>query len=122
MKVFDPQIYPRKLFVIEDLKELNLFHGRGGEKEELENDPTVRGRVWPCVHKETQALGIAVYFREIWFDTIAHESTHIANVIFGDLGVAMNWEDDEHYSYLVGWIADKIAEAHDLKIIKKKKK
>lgn len=122
MKVFDPQIYPRKLFVIERPEELSFFHGRGGEKEELELDLTVRGRVWPCVDKTTKDLGIAVYFKEIWFDTIAHESTHIANIIFGDLNVAMNWDDDEHYSYLVGWIANCIAEAHDLKIIKKKKK
>ena len=122
MKVFDPQIYPRKLFVIERPEELTFFHGRGGEKEELEFDVTVRGRVWPCVHKETQQLGVAVYFRELWFDTISHEATHIANIFFNDLDVAMTWTDDEHYSYLVGLIADKIAEAHDLKIIKSKKK
>ena len=122
MKVFDPQIYPRKLYVLEKKEEIELFHGREGIKEELPFDETVRGRVWPCVCKETQQLGVAVYFRELWFDTISHEATHIANIIFNDLDVAMTWTDDEHYSYLVGWIADKIAEAHDLKIIKSKKK
>lgn len=122
MKKYDPQIYPRTLFVIENLDELKLFHGRGGVNEELEMSPSSQARVWPAVEKETGHLGVAVYYRSLWFDTIAHEAVHIANVVFGDLDVAMTWSYDEHYAYFVGWIAEKIGEAHNLKIIKSKKK
>ena len=37
-------------------------------------------------------------------DWIAHESTHAALCIFGDIGARVSYEDQEPLAYLVGWI------------------
>jgi hypothetical protein len=122
MKKFDPQIYPRKFFVLENEKELELFHGREGEHERLEMDLSARGRTWACVEKETGDLGVAVLYNNVWFDTIAHEAVHVADIIFLDLDACFTLEDDETYAYMVGWVAKCIGEALNLKIVKSKKK
>ena len=40
-------------------------------------------------------------------ETISHESVHVASCIFNDCGLRMGFADqqDEHFAYLVGWVA-----------------
>lgn len=122
MKVYDPQIYPRKLCVLESIEELSLFEGREGEVLETSSDKTVDASVWTCMRKEDKSFCVVVYFHSATIENIAHESVHIANSICQDCSVDFNYSLDEHYAYLVGWIAGKIAEAEELKITKKKKR
>ena len=118
MKKFDPQIYPRKLFVLESDWDMKLFQSREGFELEIEQD-SVAG-VWRVIEKSTEELGVAVYFRRIGLDTVCHESDHIVNIIFNDLGIDIGYEHDEHHAYMIGWIAKCIGEGMNLKLIQDK--
>ncbi len=122
MKLFDPQIYPRKLYILDSIEELSFFEGRGGEVLESSSDKTVDASVWTCVKKDNGAYCVVVHFYSVTIDTIAHEAVHIANSIFEDCSIDFNYLLDEHYAYFVGWIAGRIAEAYEINIVKKKKK
>lgn len=122
MKVFDPGIYPRNIYVLDSLDELRYFERRDGVALDIPSDETVDATVWPCVFKDNESYCFAVHFKAKTIETIAHESTHIANGIFQDCQVDFDYLYDEHYAYFVGWIANCIFEALDLKIIKNKKK
>ena len=122
MKVFDPQIYPRKLYVLDSLDELRYFERRDGVALEIPSDETVDATVWPCVFKDNESYCFAVHFKSLTIETIAHEATHIANGIFQDCQVDFDYHHDEHYAYFVGWIAKCLGEALNVKLIKNKKK
>lgn len=40
--------------------------------------------------------------------TLIHEITHAADFMFDELGIERNFPTDENYSYLVGWLTDKM--------------
>lgn len=115
MKKFDPQIYPRKLYVFESEWDLKLFTTREGLELEAERDTVAS--VWRVVEKGSEELGVAVWFQRVGLDSIAHESDHIANCIFNDLGIDLGYEHDEHHAYMIGWIAKCIGEGLGLKIV-----
>lgn len=116
MKTFDPQIYPRKLYVLESEEDLKLFSNREGLELEVEQDTVAS--VWRVVEKDSEELGVAVWFQRVGLDSIAHESDHIANCIFDDLGIDLGYTHDEHHAYMIGWVAKCIGEALGLKIVK----
>lgn len=122
MKKFDPQIYPRKLYVLDSLEELELFEGREGGSLDVPSDKTVDASVWSCLRKDNNTYCVVVHFKGLTIENIAHEATHIANSIFQDCQVDFNYHHDEHYAYFVGWVAKCIGEALNLKIVKSKKK
>lgn len=107
---FDPVIYPRKLWVIVTDKDNELE-----ELFDMECDITGFANkneaiVFPCSLKENGKKGVAVVFQKKKYMTIknmAHESVHIASVIFLECGIDMGFTDglDEHYAYLIGWAA-----------------
>ena len=39
---------------------------------------------------------------------VAHESSHICNFIFKNIGAKLNTKNDEPQCYLIGWIVDEI--------------
>ena len=107
---FDPIIYPRKVWV--------LVTRSGGYLDEifehdcdLENfSDNATAIVFPCILKETREFGVAVVFtykKYMDVETISHESVHVASCIFNDCGLRMGFADqqDEHFAYLVGWVA-----------------
>ena len=93
--------------------------GRKGEK--LETDEGSLASVWSATHKESGDLCVVAYFYKTRIDIIAHESVHVTNSIFQDTHIDFNYENDEHYAYMVGWVAKCIEEAFDLKLTKRKK-
>lgn len=121
MKKFDPQIYPRTLFILDDIEELKFFESRN-EGEELSEGNDNAASIWIVVEKETQDYCVVAYFKKMRFDLIAHESVHIANSIFNDCGVDFDYAHDEHFAYMAGWVAKCIAEALGLTIVKEEKK
>lgn len=66
---------------------------------------------------------IAVAFDASCMDvsTIAHEATHIANLVFKHAGVIFDKDNDEPLAYLIGWISGQIHDLH-LKYLKQQKK
>ena len=122
MKAFDPQIYPRKLYVLDSLEELELFEGREGGSLEVPSDKTVDASVWSCLRKDNNTYCVVVCFHQATIENLAHESIHIANSIFQDCQVDFDYHHDEHYAYFVGWIAKCLGEALNVKLIKDKKK
>lgn len=41
-------------------------------------------------------------------DIIAHESLHVVNYIFGDRGIVLSLENDEHTTYFLDWIVEQV--------------
>lgn len=39
---------------------------------------------------------------------IAHESVHIVNFVFDNIGAKQDFNNDEPYAYLVGWVTDQV--------------
>ena len=104
---FDPQIYPRKLWVsvgtsIEELKE--RFNG-----DEIENfDDSYYAQTMPIQQKEPLLGGVLIRFQDLkalTTETISHESTHTALEIFNYCECRIEYANQEPFAYLVGWIA-----------------
>lgn len=115
---YDPVIYPRRLFVaVGDIPEIlkDEFRFPDGTDFKIENEFLASSS--SVVRKRDGTQGVLVWFRfppekaEDTVDTVAHESAHAANMIFGSLGIEFSTENDEHYAYFVGWIARCVYEA-----------
>lgn len=113
---FDPVIYPRKIWVVATKDEnivKNNFSERNGEEMTF-SDCTGNeaiASVIPCTQKGSGFYGFLIWIQDKKkFDvgTVAHESVHVASQIFNDTGMTLGFTNgrDEHYAYLVGWIAD----------------
>jgi len=108
---FDPVIYPRRLWIVvtDDIKILR-------ENFEFEEDcenyfERSAAFVFNVSQKETRMIGVCICFvrrKHFTIKNISHESVHAASSIFDGLGMSMGFNDgkDEHYAYLVGWIAE----------------
>ena len=102
---FDPQIYPRLLWVV-----------KGGELEDIKDmfeteisEEEVGGAVTFLVRRKVDnRLGYCVWFPKSGdirnLDWIAHESSHVALCIFNDVGAVITPEGQEPFAYLVGWV------------------
>ena len=129
LRKYDPQIYPRKLWVATsenvqylidtftffstiDLKKVN----DNTAKELLNPSSSERmiAAVYPVMHNKTTEYGALVIIFDISeFTTglIGHEAVHVADYICDELGIYTDsLANNEHYAYLVGWVAGKISE------------
>ena len=117
---YDPLIYPRKLWVVTDpieteLNELFGFFDYNGSETKCDIDLIKEnlGSCCLCYEKSTGCKGVVVIINDFGVSTIAHESVHVADGIFDDLGmVAQNFTQggNEPYAHLVGWVAKCIEE------------
>lgn len=119
---FDPQIYPRLLWVV-----------KGGELEEIRKTLEF-GDIEDDFQSTGGAITISAYDNEkkkggflVWFpkaseitnlDWIAHESTHVALGVFGYVGAEARAEESEPFSYLVGWAFKCMEEVRKYKEVK----
>lgn len=116
---FDPQIYPRLLWVVkggqlEDIKD--MFETEISEEE-------VGGAVTFLVRRKVDnRLGYCVWFPKAGdirnLDWIAHESSHVALCIFNDVGAVITPEGQEPFAYLVGWVFKCVDEVRKFKEVK----
>lgn len=112
--VFDPEVYPRKLFVVKGKKYAkavkNCFKTQDGEA--LQVDDVQIDMVGSCTYPsvsfgETGMLGTLVWILDdASVKSLAHESVHVVNAIFKQTGVDMHYDHDEHYAYMLGWVVD----------------
>lgn len=116
---FDPCIYPRLLWVVkggflEDIKD--MFDA------ELVEDDAGGAVTFPVRRKVDSRLGYCIWFPKAGdmrnLDWIAHESTHAALCIFGDIGARVSYEDQEPLAYLVGWVFKCVDEVRKFKEVK----
>ena len=115
---FDPQIYPRKLWVtvgvpfeelkdeFEDLKPME--EGSDAQVDHLRKlKPEVRG-------------GLLVRFENLdtlkKFGNITHESIHVATEIFDYIGAFHDPKNQELFAYLCGWIANCMEEIKQIEL------
>lgn len=101
---FDLAIYPRKLWIaiskskFEDiLDDVSDFSDRYAAITET------------TYNKKTGKGGVLIRFaskKDMTIEYITHEATHAAMDIFSYIGAKVDFEDQECFSYLCGYIAD----------------
>ena len=103
---FDPQIYPRKLWVAVGASREELQERFGDELKELDEGCDADTVV--VQQKEPLLGGVLIRFEnlaDIRTNNIAHEATHAALVIFDFIGGRIDYYNQEPFAYLVGWVA-----------------
>jgi len=112
---FDPVIYPRYLWVVIGSICIDTIKERFSVDKDLardyeDNEKTKGGFAIKVVQLNTRNQGILVVIpkRSASVRTIAHESVHVADYIFEEIGAyAQDFKYlNEQYDYLVGWAAD----------------
>lgn len=104
---FDPQIYPRKLWVsvgasTEELQE------KFGKDDIKDFNESYYAETYSVQQKEPLLGGTLIRFKDLAAMTtgnIAHEATHAALVIYDYIGGRIDYSNQEPFAYLVGWLA-----------------
>lgn len=119
---FDPQIYPRKLWVTVGVPFDEL-------KDEFENlKPMEESNYAQVDHirklKPEVRGGLLVRFEDLEAlkkaGNITHETTHVATEIYDYIGAYHDNKNQEPFAYLCGWIAACIEEVKQIEIENKK--
>lgn len=120
---FDPQIYPRLLWVV-----------KGGELEEIRKTLEF-GDIGDDFQSTGGAITISAYDNAkkkggflVWFPSasdmtknsywMAHEASHVALGIFDYVGAQASAEESEPFAYLVGWVFGCIDKVRKYKEVK----
>lgn len=114
---FDPQIYPRRLWVSVGASTEELQR-KFGKKDINDMDDSYYAETQTVQQKEPLFGGVLVRFQDlkaITPETISHESTHAALEIFDYCDCRIDIENQEPFAYLVGWIAKCIEEVINVK-------
>lgn len=127
---FDPMIYPRFLWVVtggdySDIKK--WFLGYSGEEIEESDVSNLGGMAISVTFRQNQCLGILIWFPDIHLakaNWITHESVHGTLELFEQLGLRVDYRNQEPLAYLAGWFAEciefvKTGKANALKMEKK---
>lgn len=127
---FDPMIYPRFLWVVtggdySDIKKWFLTYD--GEEIEESDDSNLGGLTISVTFRQTRSLGILIWFPDIRLakaNWITHESAHGTLELFKQLGLKVDYWNQEPVAYLAGWFAEciefvKTGKVNTLKLEKK---
>ena len=111
---FDPVLYPRKIWVVkgngidmpQNIKE--AYRTPDDDSLSMDGVDKVKACVWNVMETaERQGYGVLIWLRTMVNPGVAaHESIHAANCICRDCDIHFDALNDEHYAYLVGFIAD----------------
>lgn len=115
--VFENEIYPRLLWIVFDDEDVVKAHFEGTDGEEID-DEAFEGAFASCLsvkQKRDGRKGVVIHYSKLLISeggsqivsTISHESVHAANIIMREIGVNYTIYEDEHFAYLVGWVARK---------------
>lgn len=113
---FDPQVYPRKIWVAVggDIGSLRAsFCQNDGEQLDFKDMDKYSASTTAVTDKETGLFGELIWFpkkSDMRVFTIAHEAVHAAIDIFDDCDCRIDAGNQEPFAYLVGWIAKCINE------------
>lgn len=110
---FDPQIYPRLLWIIFGATKYEPISDRFSDVGDFEEG--VDARVIHVYDKVNNKGGVLIQFdsKKTAMDVsvVTHESIHAAMEIFDFVGAKLSFEDQEPFAYLAGWISKCIKEA-----------
>lgn len=112
-------IYPRRIYVVKgniNEKWLNdrFFKASNDERLEISKDD-YSAIVYNDIvgYREDGKYGILIYIKKkLEVKDIAHESVHAAATLFEDIGAYFDFDNQEPFTYLVGWIADCISQVN----------
>lgn len=136
MKEFNPQIYPFRLWIGENVPYEEVeekFWALTTETERTdftievyEKNSLIVATCFPVSDKETGWCGI---FLQVWnpkqFNVgfIAHEASHVTDFVFERFDIESNgFNGGEARAYFTQWVADCIVDTMNLKLIRNKKK
>ena len=109
---FDPQVYPRKLWVLYNPSYHTMAENFLQNEEEISFEQysslkhADNGFTASVMNKNDLSLGVLiVLFKKPSINTISHECVHFADCVYEELGItSQNYsEGNEPYAYLVGW-------------------
>ena len=107
----DNDIYQFRLVVghIDDIYELNKLY-ESIDREDLKPHKYAIATTYPAYKKSTNYAAVVVLFAfKPSIRTIAHESLHVAQMVMSNIcQTELNSYTEECYSYLIGWVADKL--------------
>lgn len=109
---FDPMIYPRLLWVVtggdySDIKKWFLTYG--GEEIKGSDIENMGAMTQSVTFRQNQYLGILIWFPDIRLakaNWITHESVHGTLELFDQLGLRVDYRNQEPIAYLAGWFAE----------------
>lgn len=128
LREFYPEVYPRTLWIatsdniayllntFDFYSTIDTFKKNDNPSKTFQNliDDGTIAAVLPVIRKSDSVNGaLLVIFNMDLFDTktIAHEAVHVADYICDEMGITTGrLSENEHYAYLVGWVAGKISE------------
>jgi hypothetical protein len=124
--MYDPQIYPRRLYVaveVEDLHKYFRLLSTDSEVEFTENEAREAFQekdyamvTRSVINKEDSKYGALIQIPDLDVidqTDISHEAVHAADYMYQELGMyTYDFKDgNEGYAYLVGWIAGCISKS-----------
>lgn len=106
VEMFNPVIYPLKVWVGIGSKEMSKFVDVDGR--ELIGAPHLfEGAVWKVIEKKTRYRGVLVLFekrKSVTMKNAAHEATHVVRKMWEMIGETFTGEEAD--AYLVGWVVE----------------
>lgn len=105
---FNPQIYPRLVWIAVGASVASLRELFGDDIEEMDKDADA-DVTNVTRFKPTPRGGLLIRFRNkaaMTAGNITHESDHVAIDIFDYCGCAISSDNQEPFAYLAGWVAD----------------
>lgn len=108
---FNPQIYPRRLWVavggtFENIS--TMFSAMNGE-ELVEGKDSLAMTYMVQTKDDNKFLGHLIWFlsaKDMTTKNITHEAFHASSDLFCLLGCEMHYDNQEPFAYLAGWVAD----------------
>ena len=118
-------IYPRTLFIVKGKDKRKViqdnFMARNGNDLIFDEDTTTDACVWQVIERDSNLYGCLVWINgNTTIETISHEATHVAFETFRDIGGVADEDNQEPFTYLVGWVAKQINYAMNYKKLKNK--
>ena len=118
-------IYPRTLFIVKGKDKRKViqdnFMARNGNDLIFDEDSTTDACVWKVIERNSNTHGFLIWMcGKFTVDNIAHEATHVAFETFRDIGGVADEDNQEPFTYLVGWVAKQINYAMNYKKLKNK--
>ena len=118
-------IYPRTLFIVKGNDKRKViqdnFMDRNGNDLIFDEDTTTDACVYQVIERDSNKYGFLVWcVCNVSTDIIAHESVHVAFETFRDIGGVADEDNQEPFTYLVGWVAKQINYAMKYKKLKNK--
>ena len=103
-------IYPRTLFIVKGKDKRKViqdnFMAINGNDLIFDEDTTTDGCVWKVIERDSNLYGCLVWINgNTTIETISHEATHVAFETFRDIGGVADEDNQEPFTYLVGWVA-----------------